>query len=73
MRKFQAHDIAQKPIWITEFAASGSQDEQAAFLAQAIPFLDGLDFVERYSYFMVSEGNLVSSKTLSTVGKAFVA
>ncbi|KAH8593354.1 hypothetical protein B0O99DRAFT_480142, partial [Bisporella sp. PMI_857] len=48
----QAHDIAKKPLWITEFAASGSQEEQAAFLDKALPFLDSLDYVERYSYFM---------------------
>lgn len=60
-----------RPIWITEFGASGSVDEQVAFLDQATAWLDSLDYVERYSYFMVAEGNLVSGGKPSTLGKAF--
>lgn len=62
-----------RPIWITEFAGSGSADEQEAFLAQALPFLDSLDYVQKYAYFMVSDGNLVSGKTISALGEKFAS
>jgi hypothetical protein len=49
----QVHDIYQLPIWITEFNANPNRDNsvQAAFLALALPYLEQLDYVERYAYF----------------------
>lgn len=61
-----------RPVWITEFEASGSPSQQQTFLNDVLPWLDSQNFVERYAYFMASDGNLISSGTsLSTVGQAF--
>jgi hypothetical protein len=59
------------PVWITEFAASGSEDEQNAFLEVVLPWLDAQPYVERYAYFMASEGVLLSGNGLSTLGATF--
>ena len=59
-------------IWLTEFAASGSEQEVARFLEEALPYLDNNLAVERYAYFMCSEGNLISGGAVSDpVGKAY--
>ena len=53
------HERYQKPVWLTEFALSKFKDgapatvgEQQAFIAKALPMLDELPFVERYSWFV---------------------
>lgn len=61
-------------VWMTEFAASGSNDQVAKFLDEVLPWMDGIDAVERYAYFMCSEGQLVSGSSMSDpVGKAYAA
>jgi hypothetical protein len=40
-----------KPIWITEFGASGTEAEIESFLKTVLPWLDSLNYVERYAYF----------------------
>ncbi|KAH8666487.1 hypothetical protein BX600DRAFT_461876 [Xylariales sp. PMI_506] len=45
------------PVWVTEFEGIGTNDEQSAFLAQAIPWLDSNSCVERYSYFGVADND----------------
>ena len=61
-----------RPVWITEFGASGSAAEQQTFLETVLPWLDEQAFVERYAYFGVFDGNLISSgTTLSPLGKTF--
>jgi len=56
------HDACEgKPVWITEFAPSGSDEEVAAFLQENLKMFDGIDYLERYSYFMMSVGSLMSS------------
>jgi hypothetical protein len=62
-----------KPVWITEFAASGSDDEQNAFLEVVIPWLDAQPYVERYAYFMDEQGVLVDGNSLSTLGATFAS
>ncbi|KAI1397806.1 glycoside hydrolase family 128 protein [Hypoxylon fuscum] len=61
-----------KPVWVTEFQAiSGDVD---TFMKTIVDKLesDEYSFVEKYSYFMLSEGNLLSSPTtLSSFGKIF--
>ncbi|GAA4455286.1 hypothetical protein GCM10023189_22970 [Nibrella saemangeumensis] len=49
----RVHDEYQLPIWITEFNANPNRDNsvQAAFLELALPYLEQLDYVERYAYF----------------------
>jgi hypothetical protein len=61
-----------RPLWITEFGASGTADEQQTFLDTVMPWLDSQSYVERYAYFMVSDGNLLSSgSALSALGNTF--
>lgn len=69
----KAHAVGGgRPVWITEFEASGDAGQQQAFLNEVLPWLDNQDYVERYAYFMASDGNLISSgTTLSPVGQAF--
>jgi len=65
-----------KPIWLTEFQAPGSTTaEQNTFLETVIPQLDASSKVERYAYFMVSDGsgNLISGTSLSTLGQTFAS
>ena len=67
--------VPDKPVWITEFAPFGSDAEINTFLATVVHTLDNdpdFAFVERYSYFMVSPGSLISSGTsLSVYGNTF--
>ncbi|KAH8078724.1 glycosyl hydrolase catalytic core-domain-containing protein [Cristinia sonorae] len=63
-----------KPVLVTEFGASGSAQQQQAFLSEMIPFLDGLDSVTHYAYFMVSPGILVNGdSSLSPLGQTYVS
>ncbi|UKZ54679.1 hypothetical protein TrVGV298_008491 [Trichoderma virens] len=50
-----------KPVIITEFAPSGTDAEISAFLEQALPKLDSLDYVMGYSYFMVGANSLMNA------------
>jgi hypothetical protein len=68
-----AHTQTGKNVWITEFGASGSDDQVNTFLETVMPWLDSQSFVERYSYFMASEGKLISGGSLSTYGKTFAS
>lgn len=47
------HRIYGLPIWITEFNANPNRTNsiQAEFLKLALPYLESLDYVERYAYF----------------------
>jgi len=68
----QVHAAAPgKPLWLTEFAATGSTEVQAAFATEAMAYLDSLDYVERYSYFMVAEGDMVTNSVPNALGKVF--
>jgi hypothetical protein len=63
-----------RPIWITEFGASGSDDQISSFFATVLPWLDAQPYVERYAYFMANQGILLSSPSaLSVIGKAYIA
>lgn len=68
----QVHAAAPgKPLWLTEFAAFGSTEVQAAFATEAMAYLDSLDYVERYAYFMVAEGDMVTNSVPNALGKVF--
>lgn len=62
-----------RPIWITEFGASGSDAQITTFLQTVLPWLDSLAYVERYAYFMAGSGTLIDSSgsALSTIGQAY--
>lgn len=77
---FQAY-IAQayaaggnRPLWITEFQAGGTDAEVQTFLDTMLPWLDASAMVEKYAYFMAATGNLCSSSTaLSSIGSTYVS
>ncbi|CAL3966947.1 unnamed protein product [Diplocarpon coronariae] len=60
-----------RPLWISEFQASGSAAEQTVFLTEVMAWMDETSFVEKYAYFMVTEGNLVSGSTLNPLGSTY--
>ncbi|RSL72509.1 hypothetical protein BHE90_010657 [Fusarium euwallaceae] len=63
-----------KPIWLTEFAPTGSDEAIASWLEEAIPRLEALEYLDAYSYFMVSQGMLMTSASeLSTYGKVYAS
>lgn len=72
-----AIDLATKngisKVWLTEFGATGSDSDVAAFLGEALPWLDSQPAVERYAYFMCSDGILVKGNSLSTLGQAYAS
>lgn len=61
-----------KPVWLTEFGLSDGGDE-AGFLKAVLKDLDDLEWLERYSYFMVGgKGTLTSGQgQLSAAGEAY--
>ncbi|AEO71684.1 9f21b1e4-8c1c-4f00-85c7-23e2eab30c09 [Thermothielavioides terrestris] len=70
----QVYNTFKKPVWITEFAFSGSPDEINSQLETVIDQIETnstFSFVERYSYFMVADGSLVQGNSLSTYGNTF--
>ena len=54
----QVHNLYGLPIWITEFNANRYRNEwvHRQFLELALPYLDNLNYVERYSYFPPNNG-----------------
>ena len=67
--------VPDKPIWVTEFAPTGSDQEIDKFVGTITDKLDNdpeFSYVERYSYFMATEGSMLASSTsLSVYGKTF--
>ena len=62
----------ENPIWLTEFAPSGSTKEIKHFVSDWLPRLDNLQYVQAYSYFMASTGSLLADQThLSDLGEAY--
>lgn len=49
----RVHDLYQLPVWITEFNANPNRTTAVnkAFMELALPYLETLDFVERYAWF----------------------
>ncbi|KAH8808680.1 glycosyl hydrolase catalytic core-domain-containing protein [Xylogone sp. PMI_703] len=68
-----AYDTLGLPVWITEFQCYGSNDQQAAFLQNVLPWLDAQSYVQRYAYFGVFPGYLVNDagNGLSVIGQAY--
>lgn len=60
-------------VWLTEFGATGSDDDVASFISQATSWLDQQSAVGRYAYFMCGDGTLLSGTSLSTLGQAYAA
>ncbi|KAL8930793.1 MAG: hypothetical protein Q9208_000334 [Pyrenodesmia sp. 3 TL-2023] len=61
-----------RPVWLTEFAPTGSDEEHARFLESVLPWLDDKsNGVERYAYFKVE--SMVSGGSLNKAGAAYAA
>lgn len=39
-----------KPVWVDNFSASGTNEEQQAFLNEVVPWMEANDGIERYAY-----------------------
>ncbi|KAJ9648765.1 hypothetical protein H2199_000678 [Coniosporium tulheliwenetii] len=69
-----AHTKTGKPVWLTEFGTiDGSDAQKAEFLRKVLPWLDAQDWIERYAYFMVSDGMMVNGGAMSAQGSAYAA
>ena len=69
-----AADIASgKEIFLSEFAATGSDDQISEFLETVMPWMDSNDAVGGYAYFMAGEGALVSGSEQSAIGKTYAS
>lgn len=55
----KAYQLYRRPIWITEFNANPNRPRatQDAFLQLAMPYLETIGYVERYSYFQPVSGS----------------
>ncbi|KAJ0125086.1 hypothetical protein N8I77_006065 [Diaporthe amygdali] len=73
----QVHEACgtDKTVWITEFAPTGADDATiSSFLEEVQDALDNnstYSFVERYSYFYVADGSLITGTSASTYGNTF--
>lgn len=66
-----AHTQSGLPVYLTEFGTTDGNDQ--AFLAQVLPWLDSQDYVQKYAYFMASDGKLISGTSLSAAGNTYCA
>ncbi|EME81059.1 uncharacterized protein MYCFIDRAFT_211742 [Pseudocercospora fijiensis CIRAD86] len=68
----QAIKIANgKPIYVSEFGATGSDDQIASFLEEVMPWMDSNSNIAGYAYFMVKDGLLVSGSEPSSYGSTY--
>lgn len=69
------HNATGLPVWVTEFAPIGTEvGDYATWVAQVCHTIDTdpkYEFVERYSYFMIAEGNTVTNGQPNALGEAF--
>ena len=57
-----------------QFGATGSDSEIQSFLGNMVSFLDGLDGVGAYAWFMDEVGNLVNSDgSLTSLAETYIA
>lgn len=63
----------KKEVFLSEFAAEGSDDDISKFLTTVMPWMDEKEKVGGYAYFMASEGKLVSGSEQSTIGKTYAS
>ncbi len=73
----RVYDKYQLPIWISEFNANPNRSKEVntAFMKLALPYLEQLDYVERYAWFEPSSGNgnyyEADGSTLTEVGEYY--
>jgi hypothetical protein len=60
-------------VWLTEFGvSSGTSIDTGKFLKEALDMLDANPSIERYAYFMLTDGILVSANRLNRLGEIYV-
>jgi len=59
-------------VWLMEFGATGSRDEQLGFLDQAKVILSQFPSVTRYAWFAYSDAAWISDGALSDLGKHYI-
>lgn len=64
---------AGKPLWIPEFQRLGDLAGQTSFLKIVLPWLDAKPEIERYAYFMVKDGFLLTNGKLNEVALTYVS
>ena len=67
-----------KPVWVDNFQAAGSMEDQMDFLKEVVPWLDSQEDVARYAYVPVDRGNGQGflndgDGTLSELGKLYAS
>ncbi|KDE03961.1 hypothetical protein MVLG_05595 [Microbotryum lychnidis-dioicae p1A1 Lamole] len=68
-----AHKKFNKPIWLTEFAGSGTTAEQQAFLKKVIPWLEKTPWIQRYAGFGAFAGQYVNANGgLTAIGDTYM-
>lgn len=60
-----------KPVYLSEFGASGSDEQISTFLQEVMPWMDSNSDIAGYAYFMVSSGVLVTGTEPSTYGSVY--
>lgn len=64
-----------KPVWIDNFQASGTNEEQQQWLSQVLPWLESNDAVERYAYLSpdrsTGTGFLNADGSMSSLGEFY--
>ncbi|GEM11192.1 glycoside hydrolase, superfamily [Rhodotorula toruloides] len=67
-----AYKTLGKPIWLTEFAGSGTSSQQQQFLETYIPWMDAQPWIQRYAGFGDFAGNYVNSDgSLTPLGQTY--
>lgn len=64
----------KKPVWLTEFAPFGDDSTINDFLLDVMDQMDNnatYSFIERYSFFMLSDGSLVNGGAASLYGNSY--
>ncbi len=74
----RVYDIYQLPIWITEFNANINRTTyvNSEFMKLALPYLESLDYVERYAWFQPNSGvadYFDSQENYTSVGEFYKA
>ena len=59
-------------VWLTEFGVFGSDEEVLLFLSSALEILGSIEAVERYAYFMCSDGILLNGGAISSLGNVYI-
>lgn len=60
-----------KPIYVSEFGATGSDEQISEFLQEVMPYMDSNSNIAGYAYFMVSSGVLVTGTEPSSYGSVY--